>query len=48
VFDSDWFLVIYLDPAGIAATFEHPAYDADDDSYDARVNLTLPMGLHRP
>ena len=45
MFDCDWFLVIYLDPAGIAANFEHPAFADDPTSDDARVNMALPMGL---
>ncbi len=34
MFDSDWQLVIYLDPAGVVATFEHPTYLDDPASDD--------------
>ncbi len=45
--DSDWFLVIYLDPAGITASFEHPGYADDTTSDDPRGNWALPMGTGR-
>jgi hypothetical protein len=44
MFDHEWNLVIYLDPAGVLATFEHPGF-APDAGDDPRFNLALPMGL---
>jgi len=48
MFDSDWRVTIYFDPAGFAIDWVADEYVADPTSNDARVNMALPMGLGRP